>query len=166
MAENGLAVLRGLEPGELRELVAGALERSLLPLVYREALDLAAEHRGRGEPTYIVTATLQEIAEALAAELGFDRALGSLAEVRDGVYTGRPLRALHADAKAQALRELDVDLARSTAYSDSISDLPLLEAVGRPVAVNPDRALRRVAAERGWPVRHFSVRAYPRGRVA
>src|SRR5205823_5465937 len=66
MAENGLVVLRGLEPRELRELVAGALERSLLPLVYREALDLAAEHRACGEPTYIVTATLQEIAEALA----------------------------------------------------------------------------------------------------
>src|SRR5207244_9162369 len=151
MAENGFAVLRGLAPEELRELVAGALERSLLPLVYADALDLAAAHRGRGERTYIVTASLQEIADALAAELGFDAALGSVAEVRDGVYTGRPLRALHAHAKAEALRELDVDLAGSTAYSDSISDLPLLEAVGHPVAVNPDRGLRRVALERGWP---------------
>jgi HAD superfamily hydrolase (TIGR01490 family) len=160
MAENGMVVLRGFTPEEMRELVAEALERTLLPLVYREALDLALRHRARGEATYIVTATLQEIADALAAELGFDAALGSVAEVEDGVYTGRPVRALHAAAKAEALRGLDVDLARSTAYSDSISDLPLLEAVGHPVAVNPDRALRRVAAGRGWPVLRFSERAF------
>jgi HAD superfamily hydrolase (TIGR01490 family) len=160
MTEGGMVVLRGLTPDDMRQLVAEALEPSLLPLVYREALDLAAGHRARGEATYIVTATLQEIADALAAELAFDGALGSVAEVVDGVYTGRAQRALHADAKAHALRELDVDLAASTAYSDSISDLPLLEAVGHPVAVNPDRALRRIALERGWPVVRFSARAY------
>jgi HAD superfamily hydrolase (TIGR01490 family) len=160
MTEGGMVVLRGLAPDDLRELVEEALEPTLLPLVYREALDLADGHRERGERTYIVTATLQEIAEALAAQLGFDGALGSLAEVIDGRYTGRPVRALHADAKADALRELGVDLAASTAYSDSISDLPLLEAVGNPVAVNPDRELRRVALERGWTTLRFSARAY------
>ena len=75
MTENGMVVLRGLAPEDLRELVEEALEPTLLPLVYREALDLAAGHRDRGERTYIVTATLQEIAEALAAKLGFDGAL-------------------------------------------------------------------------------------------
>jgi HAD superfamily hydrolase (TIGR01490 family) len=160
MTENGMVVLRGLAPDDLRELVSEALEPTLLPLVYREALDLVAEHRSRGERAYIVTATLQEIADALANELGFDGALGSLAEVEDGLYTGRALRALHAGAKAGALREIGVDLDASSAYSDSISDLPLLEAVGRPVVVNPDRALRRVAAERGWPVLRFAERAF------
>jgi HAD superfamily hydrolase (TIGR01490 family) len=159
MTEGGMVVLRGLAPDDLRELVEEALEPTLLPLVYREALELVHGHRERGERTYIVTATLQEIADALAARLGFDGALGSLAEIVDGSYTGRPVRALHADAKADALRELDVDLVASTAYSDSISDPPLLEAVGNAVAVNPDRELRRVALERGWPTLRFSVRA-------
>jgi phosphoserine phosphatase len=66
---------------------------------------------------------------------------------------------LHAENKAACIRELDFDLAASTAYSDSHTDLPFLEAVGRPVCVNPDRALRRIAAERRWPVLEFGRRA-------
>jgi phosphoserine phosphatase len=84
------------------------------------------------------------------------------------VYTGRSLRALHGAAKAEALRELAsrdaVDLAASTAYSDSHTDLPFLEAVGRPVAVNPDRDLRRTARERGWEILEFAESAYPHAR--
>jgi phosphoserine phosphatase len=79
--------------------------------------------------------------------------------VRDGVYTGRTLQARHGVGKAEAVRELaereGLALASSTAYSDSHSDLPFLEVVGNPVAVNPDRALRRIAAERDWPVLRF-----------
>jgi phosphoserine phosphatase len=88
--------------------------------------------------------------------------------VRDGVYTGRALRALHAANKADGLRELaeaeGFDLAECTAYSDSHTDVPFLEAVGHPVVVNPDGALRRIAAERGWPVLEFNARAYPHAR--
>jgi phosphoserine phosphatase len=73
------------------------------------------------------------------------------------------VRSLHGEHKAEAVRELarehGYDLGESTAYSDSHTDLPFLEAVGKPVAVNPDRALRRVAAERGWPVLRFGARA-------
>jgi HAD superfamily hydrolase (TIGR01490 family) len=159
LAEDGLMLLRGFTPGELRELVAGALETVLRPLVYREPLDLVHHHRERGEPVYVVSAALQEVVEAVAEDLGFDGALGTVCEVRDGVYTGRSVRSLHGRAKADAVRELAAergyDLAASTAYSDSHTDLPFLEAVGRPVAVNPDRALRRIAAERGWPVLEF-----------
>jgi HAD superfamily hydrolase (TIGR01490 family) len=167
-AEDGLLILRGSTPDELRSLVADAMEPVLQPLVYAEPLHLVEQHRERDEPVFIVSATLQEIVEAIADELGFDGALGTQCEVRDGVYTGRAVRALHADNKAASVRELaearGFDLAECTAYSDSHTDLPFLEVVGKPVAVNPDRALRRVAAERGWPVLEFSRRAYPHAR--
>ncbi len=158
-AEDGLVVLRGFRPEELQALVAESMERVLRPLVYAESLDLVDRHRRRGEPVYIVSATLLEIVQAIADDLGFDGALGTICEVKDGVYTGRALRALHAEEKARCLRELDYELEASTAYSDSHTDLPFLEAVGHPVAVNPDRALRRIAAERRWPVLEFGRRA-------
>jgi HAD superfamily hydrolase (TIGR01490 family) len=161
-AEDGLRVLAGYTPDELRELVAEAMEPVLRPLVYAEPLRLVEEHHARGERVYIVSATLQEIVDAIAEDLGFDGALGTICEVRDGHYTGRAVRALHAEAKAECLREVaareGLDLAECTAYSDSHTDLPFLEAVGHPVAVNPDRALRRIAAERSWPVLEFRMR--------
>jgi HAD superfamily hydrolase (TIGR01490 family) len=167
-AEDGMRLLSGLRVEELQAMVAGAMEPVLKPLVYREALDLVASHRDRGEPVYLVSATLQEIVAELARELGLDGAVGSTCEIRDGVYTGRALRPAHAEGKADAVRELaereGFDLAESTAYSDSHTDLPFLEAVGKPVAVNPDRALRAVARERGWPVVEFSEAAFPPGR--
>jgi HAD superfamily hydrolase (TIGR01490 family) len=162
-SEEGLMLLRGFSPEQMRELVADALAPVLRPLVYDEPLRLLERHRERGEPSYIVSAALQEVVEAIAADLGFDGALGTVCEVEDGVYTGRGVRSLHGEHKALAVRELaeerGYDLARSTAYSDSHTDLPFLEAVGNPVAVNPDRALRRVAAERHWPVLRFGARA-------
>jgi len=156
--EEGLVVLRGFRPEELQELVAGAMERVLRPLVYAQSLDLVELHRMRGEPVYIVSAALQEIVQAIADDLGFDGALGTVCEVSDGVYTGRAVRVLHAENKARCIQELDYELDKSTAYSDSHTDLPFLEAVGHPVAVNPDRALRRIAAQRGWPVLKFGRR--------
>jgi HAD superfamily hydrolase (TIGR01490 family) len=168
VAERGLHVLHGFRPGELQELVAGAMETVLKPLVYAEPIELVEQHRRRGERVYIVSAALQEIVEALAAELGFDGALGTICEVEDGRYTGRALRVLHGAEKADAVRELaareGIDLAASTAYSDSDSDRPFLEGVGRAIAVNPDRALRATAAERGWAVLEFGRRAYPHAR--
>jgi len=168
-AEDGLAILRGLTPESMHELVSEAMEPTLRPLVYREAIELAARHRERGEPVYVVSATLQEIVEGIASELGLDGAVGTVCEVVDGAYTGRPLRACFGRAKADAVRNLaqeeGLDLARSTGYSDSHTDLPFLETVGNPVVVNPDRALRRLAAERGWPVVRFREPLVPRRRV-
>jgi HAD superfamily hydrolase (TIGR01490 family) len=162
-SEDGLMLLRGFSPAQMRELVAEALEPVLKPLVYGEPLRLLERHRERGEPAYIVSAALQEVVDAVAGDLRFDGALGTLCEVEDGVYTGRGIRSLHGENKAAAVRELAVakgfDLAASTAYSDSHTDLPFLEVVGNPIAVNPDRALRRIAAARGWPVLRFSQRA-------
>ena len=167
-AEEGLMLLKDLEVDEMRALVSEAMEPALKPLVFREPLDLVARHRERGERVYIVSAALQEIVDALAQELGFDGAVGSICEVVDGRYTGRSLRACHGPGKAEAVRELAVakgiELARSTAYSDSHTDLPFLETVGNPVAVNPDRELRRIARDRGWPILAFSEPLYPVAR--
>lgn len=162
-AEDGLMILRGMRPDEMRELVAGALEEVLRPLVYPESMSLVERHRAHDEPVYVVSATLQEVVETIAEDLGFDGALGTICEVgADGSYTGRALRALHAEAKADALRELagveGYDLVASWAYSDSHTDLPFLEAVGHPMVVNPDRRLRKIAARRGWPVLRFRER--------
>jgi HAD superfamily hydrolase (TIGR01490 family) len=168
VAARGLRVLDGFRPEDMRELVAQAMERVLKPLVYAEPLALVEQHRARGERVYVVSAALQEIVDAIADELGFDGALGTICEVQNGVYTGRALRVLHGMAKADAVRELaareGIDLTKATAYSDSDSDLPFLEAVGRPVVVNPDRALRAAAAEQAWPILEFAERAYPHAR--
>lgn len=160
-AEDGLVVLRGFTPDEMRDLVAEAMEPILRPLVYAEPLQLVEHHRGRGESVYIVSATLQEIVQAIADDLGFDGALGTECEVVDGAYTGKAVRSLHAENKAECVREFaasrGLDLAECTAYSDSHTDVPFLEAVGNAVAVNPDRRLRDVAARRGWPVLEFTT---------
>jgi HAD superfamily hydrolase (TIGR01490 family) len=159
-AEDGMKILNGFSVEEMQHLVGDAMETVLRPLVYEEPLRLVEQHRARGERVYIVSATLQEIVQHIADDLGFDGAIGSTCEIVDGVYTGRTLRAAHGVGKAAALRELaaaeGLDLSRSTAYSDSYSDVPFLEAVGHPVAANPDRKLRRIAAERGWPVVAFA----------
>jgi HAD superfamily hydrolase (TIGR01490 family) len=158
-SEDGMKILNGFSVEEMQHLVGDAMETVLRPLVYEEPLRLVEGHRARGERVYIVSATLQEIVQHIADDLGFDGAIGSTCEIVDGVYTGRSLRAAHGTGKADVLRELaaaeGIDLGASTAYSDSYSDVPFLEAVGHPVAANPDRKLRRIAAERGWPVVHF-----------
>ncbi|HEX7082991.1 MAG TPA: HAD-IB family hydrolase [Gaiellaceae bacterium] len=164
-AEDSMRLLAGFGVDEMRAVVGDAMEPILRPLLYAEPLRLVQRHRDRGERVYIVSTALQEIVEHLAADLGFDGAVGSTCEIVGGRYTGRPLRAVHGEAKASAVRELaardGLDLAASTAYSDSHSDLPFLEAVGRPLAVNPDAALRRVAAARGWPVLDFDELLLP-----
>ena len=164
-AESAMVFLKGLPVDDMREIVAEAVETAFRPHVYRDALDLVTRHRERGERSFIISAALQEIVDALVAELGFDGGLGSTAEVEDGVYTGRVERRLDGKAKAEALAllavEEEIDLAESTAYSDSASDVPFLEAVGNPVAVNPDRKLRGIAAQRSWRVLRFSDKAYP-----
>jgi HAD superfamily hydrolase (TIGR01490 family) len=160
-----MSILRGLPVELMREIASEAWEPVLKPLVYREALDLASAHAECGERVYIASAALQEVVEEVSNRLGFDGAIASRAETRDGVFTGRLERRLYGQAKADALVDLaraeDIDLASSTAYSDSHSDTPFLEAVGRPVAVNPDRELRRIAESRQWPVMQFRVKAFP-----
>ncbi len=165
-ADSAMSVLRGLPVTLMREIAVEAWEPVLKPLVYREALELAQDHRARGERVFIASAALQEVVEEISSRLGFDGAVASHAEVRDGAYTGRLDRRLYGQAKADALVELataeGIDLSGSTAYSDSYSDVPLLQAVGHPVVVNPDRALRRLAAEAEWRSLRFATKAFPR----
>ena len=134
----------------------------VLPRLYPQMLAVAYEHQDAGRPVYIVTAGSQEMASLLAHVLGFDGGIGSRSEIVDGVYTGRPDGPFtYREGKAQALRQLaaarGIDLARSWGYSDSESDLPMLRAVGHPVAVNPDAELARVAREQGWDVMRFDT---------
>ena len=121
---------------------------------------LAQRHLDAGQRVWLVTAAPVELGRVIAARLGLTGAIGTVAEVRDGVYTGRLVGDLmHGPAKAEAVTALaaveGLDLARCAAYSDSVNDLPMLSAVGRAVAVNPDGALLRQARERGWEVRDF-----------
>jgi HAD superfamily hydrolase (TIGR01490 family) len=132
----------------------------VLPLLYREVLDEAYAHQDAGRPVYIVTAASQELADVLAHVLVLDGGIGMRSEVSDGVYTGKPAGPFtYREGKAEAIRELaareGIDLAKSYAYSDSESDLPMMRAVGHPVAVNPDRPLERVAREEGWRIMRF-----------
>jgi HAD superfamily hydrolase (TIGR01490 family) len=132
----------------------------ILPRLYPRMLAEAYRHQDAGRPVYIVTAASQEMAELLAHVLTFDGGIGARSEVADGRYTGRPDGPFtYREGKAQAIRELAAergyDLATSYAYSDSESDLPMLRAVGNPVAVNPDAPLARVAREEGWDVITF-----------
>ena len=134
----------------------------VLPLMYEEMLREAWEHQDAGRPAYIVTAASQELADVLARVLVFEGGIGMRSEVRDGVYTGRPAGPFtYREGKAEAIRELaereGIDLGQSYAYSDSESDLPMLCAVGNPVAVNPDPALERVARAEGWRIMRFDT---------
>jgi HAD superfamily hydrolase (TIGR01490 family) len=132
----------------------------ILPLVYPQMLEVAYRHQDAGRKVYIVTAASQEIAELLASVLVFDGGIGARSEIRDGVYTGRPEGPFtYREGKAEAIREVaareGIDLGDSWAYSDSESDLPMLRAVGHPVAVNPDAALAHAAREEGWEIMRF-----------
>ncbi len=121
---------------------------------------LAQLHLDAGQRVWLVTAAPVELAQLIARRLALTGALGTVAESHDGVYTGRLVgEPLHGPAKAEAIRALadreGLDLARCSAYSDSANDEPMLTLVGHPVAVNPDRQLKRIARERGWEIRDF-----------
>ena len=121
-------------------------------------------HLAAGQQVWLVSATPVQIGQALAARLGFTGALGTVAEAEDGVFTGRLVGdILHGPGKRHAVAALaalqQLDLKQCTAYSDSINDIPMLSMVGTPVAVNPDRALRKHAQDKGWEIRDYrSVR--------
>ncbi|WP_349239846.1 HAD-IB family hydrolase [Patulibacter sp. SYSU D01012] len=137
------------------ERLAPRVLAGVLPRLYPEMLALAWEHQDAGRPVYIVTASAQDTAELIAHVLAFDGAVGAPLEAVDGRYTGRLAGPMtYREGKVRAIERLaeqdGLDLAASWAYSDSESDLPMLRAVGHPVAVNPDRELARVARAEGW----------------
>jgi HAD superfamily hydrolase (TIGR01490 family) len=149
--------LRGVPVKSLERLAPDVLA-GILPRIYPQMLSVAYEHQDVGRRVYIVTAASHELAELLAHVLQFDGAIGShLSEVSNGVYTGRAIgEFVYGEGKPRAIRALAeqqaIDLEASYAYSDSASDLPMLRAVGHPVAVNPDAELLRIARDEGWEV--------------
>jgi HAD superfamily hydrolase (TIGR01490 family) len=161
--EQALAFIEGKKQSDLRQLGHDIVVEVIGPRIYPGMRRVIDVHHANGDKTYLVTAAPRELAERIAAYLGMDGALGTEAELVDGTYTGRLVGpVLHGPAKLDAVlglaAERGIDLRASSAYSDSVNDRPLLEGVGHPVAVNPDRLLRELAAERGWPVQDFRRR--------
>lgn len=155
------ALCAGWEVARVSEIVAETIDAVIGPLVYAEAAALIAGHRAAGDHVVVLTASGREVAEPVAALVGADACHSTRMGVARGRYTGEIDYWCYGDAKAGAAAaiaaERGVPLSASHAYSDSITDLPLLEAVGHPTVVNPDRALRRIATERHWPVLTFAA---------
>ena len=154
-----LALTKGWEHSEVENLVRDVIIEVIDPFVYQEALDLMALHRAEGRLLYIVSSSPEEVVRPLASHFGVTDVIATRAKIVDGKYTGELEFYCYGQAKADEIRAIakrrKIDLAGSYAYSDSITDLPMLEAVGHPIAVNPDRDLRRQAEARGWKLRDF-----------
>jgi HAD superfamily hydrolase (TIGR01490 family) len=158
--EAALAFVAGRPVDELRRLTEEIFDELMADRIWTGTHALARLHLEAGQRVWLVTAAPVEIGAVIANRLDLTGAIGTVAEIKDGVYTGRLVGdMMHGPAKAAAIRDLaakeGLDLGRCAAYSDSINDLPMLGAVGRPVAVNPDPALRHAAREKGWELRDF-----------
>lgn len=159
-----LSFVAGRYEEELRDWGRQIAQERVLPRVYEDIVRVIESHNRAGDETFLVTATPVELAAFLAESLGMTGALGTESEIDDeGRYTGRLIGdILHGPAKAKKVAELaaekGIDLTASSAYSDSKNDLPLLEMVGHPHAVNPEPELRRIARARGWPVHELRTR--------
>jgi HAD superfamily hydrolase (TIGR01490 family) len=158
--QAALAFVAGQKVDEVVALGEEIYDDTMADRIWAGTRDLTQRHLNAGQRVWLVTATPVELANILARRLGLTGALGTVAESQDGVYTGRLAGGLlHGEAKAEAILALaereHLDLSRCSAYSDSANDLPMLNLVGRPNAVNPDAALRAVARQRGWPVHDF-----------
>ncbi|HEX9643703.1 MAG TPA: HAD family hydrolase [Acidimicrobiia bacterium] len=155
-----LKLTKGWDRAEVERVVEEALEEIVSPIVYAEALFLIDEHLREGRRVFIVSASPEEVVRPLARYLGVPDVVATRTGTdAKGRYTGTVEEYVYGPAKAAAVERLaavqNIDLADSYAYSDSATDLPLLEIVGYPHAVNPDRELREVASERGWPILEF-----------
>jgi HAD superfamily hydrolase (TIGR01490 family) len=165
-----LDMIRGWNRDHVAEIVREALDEVVTPIIFAEAVELIAEHQAEGRKVVIVSSAPEEVVAPLGEFLGVDEVIATRAEIdEDGAYTGELSYYGYGPHKATAIEELadreGIDLSESYAYSDSITDEPMLRVVGHPVVVNPDRELGRVAREEGWPVRHFVRPVRLRDRV-
>lgn len=153
-------LVTGWDVDVVRQAVAETLHEIIDPLVYEEAVELVEQHRAAGRDVVIVSASGSEVVEPIGAMLGADHVIATTLLEQDGRYTGEIEFYAYAANKAVAMRELaeqrGYDLDECYAYSDSETDVPMLQAVGHPFAVNPDRALRKAAETNGWPVLTFA----------
>jgi HAD superfamily hydrolase (TIGR01490 family) len=159
----------GWDVATVQDIVADTLHHVVDPIVYDEAVSLIEEHRLHGRDIVIVSTSGAEVVGPIGEMLGADRVIATRMVIEDGKYTGDIEYYAYAEEKARAIeelaREVGYDLEASFAYSDSVTDVPMLEAIGHPHAVNPDRELRRVAASKGWPVLVFTKPVALRSRV-
>lgn len=150
----------GWDVEQVKSIVAETLHDIVDPLVFAEAANLIADHKLCGRDVVVVSASGEEIVAPIARELGAHHSMATRMVVADGKYTGDVDFYCFAEGKVQAIEELAARegyaLEHCYAYSDSITDLPMLAAVGHPAVVNPDRALRKEAVTRGWPVLTFN----------
>lgn len=150
----------GWDVQTVKDIVADTLHHIVDPLVYDEAVDLIEQHHSKGRDVVIVSTSGAEVVGPIGEMLGADRVIATTMVQLDGRFTGEIEFYAYAENKATAIRQMaesaGYDLADSFAYSDSVSDIPMLEVVGNPHAVNPDKLLRRTALERGWPVLDFT----------
>ncbi len=170
MRDSVLALTKGWSQERVREIVDETLDEVVEPIVYDEALDLIREHREAGRPVFIVSASPEEIVAPLARYLGVDGYLATRSSTdEEGRYTGSTDLYCYGPTKATVMEQLaderGIDLEASYAYSDSATDIPMLECVGHAVAVNPDRELLKTAREHGWEVRVFTRRVRLRDRM-
>ena len=159
----------GWDVETVKEIVSDTLHNVVDPLVYDEAVSLIAEHRLAGRDVIIVSTSGSEVVGPIGELLGADRVIATRMEVVDGKYSGGIDYYAYAEEKARAIRELAAevgyDLDHSYAYSDSVTDVHMLEAVGYPHVVNPDKELRRIAISKGWPVLVFTKPVALRSRM-
>ncbi|MFI6662360.1 HAD family hydrolase [Streptomyces sp. NPDC050523] len=160
MREQISAMCRGWNVQQVKEIVAETLHDLIDPIIYDEAASLIEEHHMAGRDVVIVSTSGAEVVEPIGELLGADRVVATRMIVgEDGCFTGEVEYYAYGPTKAEAIKELAVsegyDLDRCYAYSDSVTDLPMLQAVGHPHAVNPDRTLRREALARGWQILDF-----------
>ena len=150
----------GWDVATVREIVADTLHNIVDPLVYDEAVRLIDEHHTAGRDVVIVSTSGSEVVEPIGALLGADRVIATRLKVEDGHYTGEIDYYAYAEEKANAILHLaetvGYELENCWGYSDSVTDVPMLEVVGHPHAVNPDKELRKVAVERDWPILTFN----------
>lgn len=170
LKDGMLQLTKGWDRHEVERLVRDVLIQVIDPYVYQEALDLMALHHAEGRKLFIVSSSPEEVVRPLASHFGVSGVIATRARIVDGKYTGELEFYAYGDSKADAVRSLaerlGLDLEGSYAYSDSITDLPMLEAVGHPVAVNPDRDLRKEAETRDWDIRDFRRPVRLRTRIA
>jgi len=158
--EAALAFIAGWRVEDVARLSEEIFDELMADKIWSGTRALADLHLAAGERVWLVTAAPVELGTVIASRLGLTGALGTIAQVRDGHYTGKLVgEMLHGPAKAVAIKALaaaeGLDLSKCTAYSDSINDIPMLSTVGRAVAVNPDSALRRTAKQNDWEIRDF-----------
>ena len=154
-------LVTGWDVDTVRDIVADTLHNVVDPLVYDEAVQLIEDHHAAGREVVIVSTSGAEVVEPIGEMLGADHVVATRMGVDEaGRYSGEIVYYAYAEEKANAIRALaeehGYDLAECYAYSDSATDVPMLEAVGHPHAVNPDKELRRTAAANGWPILVFS----------